>query len=104
MSLMTGLTRSGAAWTPHFIVALNPRLCIGCGRCFKVCSRDVFALVERNSVIAATDADEEEWEDDGFSDDVAHVMTLANPGDCIGCISCSKVCPKRCQKHAPMTM
>lgn len=87
---ITGITRGGAAWTPAFITALNQATCIGCGRCYKVCPRDVFDLVER--------ADEPE-DDDGFSDDTAMVMSLRNPLDCIGCQACSKVCPKNCHSH-----
>jgi NAD-dependent dihydropyrimidine dehydrogenase PreA subunit len=28
-------------------------------------------------------------------------MTVANPGACIGCAACSRVCPKNCQTHGP---
>lgn len=31
--IITGLTRGGAAWTPAFVVELNQKTCIGCGRC-----------------------------------------------------------------------
>lgn len=92
---ITGITRGGAPWTPAFVIALNQETCIGCGRCFKVCSRDVFALVERE----AADDDDDDY-DDGFSDDTSMVMSLANPMDCIGCEACSKVCPKDCHSHA----
>jgi ferredoxin len=47
MEPITGLTRGGAAWTPTF-VKLDQKTCIGCGRCYKVCPRDVFDLVERD--------------------------------------------------------
>lgn len=87
---ITGITRGGTTWTPAFITALNQTTCIGCGRCYKVCPRDVFDLVER--------ADEPE-DDDGFSDDTSMVMSLRNPMDCIGCQACSKVCPKNCHSH-----
>ena len=48
MSTITGITRGGAEWTPAFITGLNQTNCIGCGRCFKVCPRDVFELVDRD--------------------------------------------------------
>jgi len=32
---------SGEQWTPSFVTALDDQKCIGCGRCFKVCSRGV---------------------------------------------------------------
>ena len=69
--------------------------CIGCGRCYKVCPRDVFELVEREA------ADED---DDDFSDDTSMVMVIANAMDCIGCQSCSRVCPKDCHEHAAAPM
>jgi Nif-specific ferredoxin III len=82
-------------WTPAFIVSLNQENCIGCGRCYKVCPRDVFELVEREADEDADDAD------DGFSDDTSMVMAIVNALDCIGCQACAKVCPKDCQTHAP---
>lgn len=101
MNLITGLTRGGVEWTPAFVTALNQAKCIGCGRCFKVCPRDVFELVEREG------GDEPDFEDayddtddDGFSDDTSMVMNLANALDCIGCQACSRVCPKKCLSHA----
>jgi len=42
MNMITGLTRGGVEWTPAFVTDLNQGKCIGCGRCFKVCPRDVF--------------------------------------------------------------
>lgn len=94
MSQITGKTRGGKEWIPAFIVALNQENCIGCGRCYKVCPRDVFNLEERE-----TDDD-----DDEFSDDTAMVMTVADALDCIGCGACSRVCPKNCHSHAPATL
>ena len=90
MSHITGVTRGGHTWTPQFIMAINQANCIGCGRCFKVCTRNVFNLVER------------EIEDDEDSDDdTAMVMTIADALDCIGCGACSRVCAKGCHRHAP---
>ena len=95
MSVITGVTRGGTEWVPTFIVSLNQENCIGCGRCYKVCPRDVFELVERE---IDEDLDED---DDGFSDDTSMVMIIANALDCIGCQACAKVCPKDCQTHEP---
>jgi Nif-specific ferredoxin III len=93
-SMITGVTRGGSEWVPAFIVSLNQENCIGCGRCYKVCPRDVFELVER-------EAEEDEDSDDGFSDDTSMVMAIANAMDCIGCQACARVCPKDCQTHEP---
>lgn len=93
MSMVTGLTRGGSEWTPRFIVGLDQSLCIGCGRCFKVCPRDVFTLSEREL---------DDVDDDYDDDDQAMVMAIANELDCIGCGACSRVCPKGCHSHAAL--
>lgn len=92
--IITGITRGGREWTPAFVTALDQGRCIGCGRCFKVCPRNVFELIEREEEIDDDDGD-------GFSDDTAMVMSLSDPLDCIGCQACSKVCPKDCHSHSP---
>jgi Nif-specific ferredoxin III len=90
MENITGLTLGGAVWTPEFVTALDPKKCIGCGRCFKVCSRDVLDLIIRGEEMEMDD------DEDYDEDDTASVMMLKNPGDCIGCGACSRVCPKGC--------
>ncbi|MBP6809641.1 MAG: 4Fe-4S binding protein, partial [Chromatiaceae bacterium] len=50
MSTLTGITRGGAFWTPAFVTDLDQVRCIGCGRCYKVCPRDVFELVDRDDL------------------------------------------------------
>ena len=35
----------GRSWVPRFVQALNRDKCIGCGRCYRVCGRDVLRLV-----------------------------------------------------------
>ncbi|WAK01223.1 ferredoxin III, nif-specific [Methylobacter sp. YRD-M1] len=92
---VTGVTFGGAEWTPSYVNNINQTTCIGCGRCFKVCPRDVFDLVEKADVLAADDLDD--FEDD---DDENMVMSIKNANDCIGCEACSKVCPKSCFTHA----
>jgi len=41
-------TRDGSPWEPTYLVAINGDTCIGCGRCYKVCSRDVMHLMGVN--------------------------------------------------------
>lgn len=97
-----GLTLGGGEWLPKFVSKLDPKRCIGCGRCFRVCPRDVLSLVERESLALDDDMDDDDDpfgdddDDDGFSDDTAMVMSLANRLDCIGCEACAKICPKNC--------
>lgn len=93
MSNITGLTLGGTVWTPEFATAIDPKKCIGCGRCFKVCPRDVLDLIVRG--------EEMEMDDDDYDeDDTASVMTLKNTADCIGCGACGRVCPKGCYSYA----
>lgn len=89
MEPITGITRGGTPYTPTFVTALNQGTCIGCGRCYKVCPRTVFELIERSEDDEAYDEDE----------DNSMVMSLANEMDCIGCGSCGRVCPKQCHTH-----
>ncbi len=98
MALVTGRTRGGKDWTPSFITALNQKDCIGCGRCYKVCPRDVFELSERDEDDVDLD-DDDDFDDDGFDDDATMVMELKDAMDCIGCEACFRVCPKACMSH-----
>lgn len=92
MDAYTALTRGGSPYTPTFVVALNQKTCIGCGRCYKVCPRDVLSLEER---------DEDEIDED-LDEDQMSVMTIRNALDCIGCGACGRVCPKSCYTHSAM--
>ena len=98
MSNITGITRGGAAWTPAFVTDLNQTRCIGCGRCFKVCPRDVFELIDRDD-LDLDDADDDDGDD--FDEAPGMVMNLKDMLDCIGCQACSRVCPKKCLSHEP---
>ncbi len=100
MSTITGITRGGVEWTPAFVIDLNQGNCIGCGRCYKVCPRDVFELTDRED-LDLDDDDYDDDDDDGFSDDTSMVMSLKDLMDCIGCQACSRVCPKKCLSHEP---
>lgn len=95
MSHITGTTLDGSIWTPEFVTALDPKKCIGCGRCFKICPRNVLDLTERGEEMEM-DGDDDCDEDD----DAPSVMTIANAGDCIGCGACGRTCPKGCYSYA----
>lgn len=97
MDPITGITRGGKPWTPEFATALNAKTCIGCGRCYKVCTRDVLELIDRSEEDISED-------DDDDSESIASVMSLANPDDCTGCGACSRVCPKACFTNSPMPL
>lgn len=95
-AVITGRTRGGAEWVPQFVDALDALKCIGCGRCYKVCPRSVFELVERGAVLEG--ADDDLYDDD----DEMMVMTIQDAEDCIGCQACAAVCPKQCHTHAAL--
>ncbi|HBG30668.1 MAG TPA: ferredoxin III, nif-specific [Gammaproteobacteria bacterium] len=91
----------GRSWTPKFVADINDATCIGCGRCFRDCGRDVLQMVgvtedgEQIAVGSAGDEDDdEEYE--------RKIMTIANQMNCVGCEACAKICPKKCYTHAPM--
>lgn len=91
----------GRSWTPRFVAAINDATCIGCGRCYKVCGREVLQMVgitedgEQIAVGSVGDEDDdEEYE--------RKVMTIANQMNCVGCEACAKICPKKCYTHTPM--
>ncbi len=107
MAMVTGLTRGGEEYIPEYVEEINQNDCIGCGRCYKVCPRDVLTLIERESVEGVEvdeydDDDDYGDDDDGFSDDTAMVMSLKNAMDCIGCEACARICPKKCFTHKPL--
>lgn len=89
------LTRGGNAWSPSYLLDINQETCIGCGRCFKVCGRNVMMLkgLTEDGEIVEIDDESEEFE--------RKVMLVTDPGACIGCAACSRVCPKACQTHGP---
>ena len=91
----------GRTWTPKFVAEINDATCIGCGRCHRVCGRDVLQMVgvtedgEQIAVGAAGDEDDdEEYE--------RKIMTIANQMNCVGCEACAKICPKKCYDHEVM--
>lgn len=87
MPEITGLTQSGESWTPKFVNTLDQQKCIGCGRCYNVCTRDVFAPEE-------LEVDEDDYGD--YDDDTRMVMAITNSGNCIGCGACAKACSQNC--------
>lgn len=87
MAFLTGTTKGGGSWTPSFVEMIDQEKCIGCGRCFKSCSRKVLGPIEIE--------DEE-------TDTIHMKMAIVNPDACIGCAGCGVACPKNCFSFAPM--
>jgi Nif-specific ferredoxin III len=44
MSATHAVTRAGTPWEPVYLLSIDAAECLGCGRCFKVCGRNVLAL------------------------------------------------------------
>lgn len=96
MSAFTVTLPSGIEWTPSFIDAIDHEKCIGCGRCFKVCLRQVLELRGVDEDGEFVDEDEDEYE--------KKVMTISRRENCIGCQACSTVCSRKCFSHAPLAV
>lgn len=77
MGYLTGRTRGGKEWTPKFVKSIDPALCIGCGRCIKICA---------HAVLAPAEVDEEE--------SAKMFAKVENAADCIGCEACGRTCKK----------
>lgn len=92
-------TRDGSDWMPDYLLSIDSKTCIGCGRCYKVCSRDVMALYgvdEDGKILGKVTEDD----DDDFDGELNRkIMAVDNQGACIGCAACYRVCPKNCQIH-----
>ena len=93
------LTRDGRGWQPDYLIAIDDKTCIGCGRCFKVCGKDVMALrgLTEDGEFVDLDPDMDEDDDEEFE---RKVMVLTDAGNCIVCGACARVCPKKCQTHS----
>lgn len=97
MGTFTVTLPSGEAWVPQFVTAISAEKCIGCGRCFKVCARNVLTLVSldedgNTASCSADDDDDDEYE--------RKVMVISKGESCIGCEACSSICPRNCITHA----
>jgi Nif-specific ferredoxin III len=91
MNTHQALTRDGTPWQPMYLESIDPKACIGCGRCFKVCSQSVLATRGLTEDGEFCEPDDEEME--------RLVTTVAAAGKCIGCQACAKVCAKNAQTH-----
>jgi Nif-specific ferredoxin III len=87
MAYITGLTRNKTEWTPEFVMTLDEEVCIGCGRCYKVCAHDVLGFQELDE-----------------DDSAKMFMRLENPGNCIGCGACGRTCSKKCFSFGPVEL
>ena len=96
MSDYTVTLPSGVVWTPKFVKSIDQDKCIGCGRCYKTCARDVLQLMAVNDEgeLFAIDPDDDEEYD-------KQVMSIAHPENCIGCESCNNNCARGCISYAP---
>ena len=99
-SFVTVTMPDGRSWTPKFVGEINQEKCIGCGRCFRVCGRDVLQLKGVNEDGEYVEVSLDDDDDDGEYE--KKVMTIANQMNCVGCEACAKICPKKCYDHEVM--
>lgn len=92
--MATATTRDGRSYEPSYLDSIDPKACIGCGRCFKVCGLAVMTLqgvTEDGAFVSLDDDEDEEIE--------KKVMVVTQAGNCIGCNACARVCPTNAQTH-----
>ena len=102
MAFVPVVMPDGRTWVPKFVEEINQEKCIGCGRCFRVCGRDVLQLAgvtDEGELVPMQLGDD----DDDESEYEKKVMTIANQLNCVGCEACAKICPKKCYTHTGMT-
>lgn len=89
----------GKVWVPQFVGEINQDKCIGCGRCYKVCGREVLAMVginEDGEIVKLASFGEDDDDEDEYD---KKVMSIDNVANCVGCEACAKICPKQCYTH-----
>ena len=86
--------RDGREWQPEYLTAIDKDKCIGCGRCYKVCGREVMTLNGIND-----DGEFVPMDDPDIDECEKQVMVMADTGACVGCGACARVCPANCQTH-----
>ena len=59
---MSNVTRDGRDWQPAYLLAIDEKKCIGFGRCYKVCGREVMTLkgLNEDGELVALDDDEDD--------------------------------------------
>ncbi|QSA99287.1 ferredoxin III, nif-specific [Methylococcus sp. EFPC2] len=97
MSEFSVVLPGGKLWVPQFVGEIDQEKCIGCGRCYKVCGREVLAMVGINEDgdVVKLSLDDEDDEDEYDK----KVMSIDNVANCVGCEACAKICPKQCYTH-----
>lgn len=94
MNVYSGLNRGGKPWVPQFVEEIKEDDCIGCGRCYKVCAKDVLTMIGISEDGSRVDAQDD--------DALKKIMTIKHKDNCIGCEACVRTCPKKCFVTEPL--
>lgn len=81
-------TKSGKQWIPAFVEYVDPKRCIGCGLCVKVCLPGVYEMkrVKARKVTVKIG-------DKKVTRTVTKVAVVVNPDTCFGDCHCHMICP-----------
>ncbi len=69
----------------NYIINVNEQMCIGCGKCTKICPRNILQLIPKRARVAITCSSQ---------DRLKAVMDVCKVG-CIHCEKCVKSCPAK---------
>lgn len=72
-------------WTPQYVEEINKAVCLGCGRCVKLCGQECLGI--------------ESFEDDEGTE--RYVAKIVNKDQCIGCQACGRVCVRKAYTFKP---
>lgn len=86
--IFTSLTKSGKIWVPMYLISVDPKKCIGCGKCVQICMGKCYRIKniepeKRNVVINGIER----------MITVKRVAEVVSTDSCYGDCHCHLICP-----------